>query len=166
MVPDTRRGVHWYRQDLVLRVCWLGCILLVIYLVWVPSGVRRNYFSVPSWPHLSNQDVRELVQPHSLTEVKGYPSLDDINRWLDALTPSGLPKLGVVGGTLLSDSEMCRDSENDDVVAAIEQGVALLHSYWPFEAMRAFRYGIRRGGKCCSLYWGMGEFLLPRRSGP
>ena len=64
-----------------------------------------------------------------------------------------------MGETLLTGRELCVASETEDVVASIREGISHLHNFHPFEAMRSLRRGMRSGGKCCSLYWGMSMLM-------
>jgi hypothetical protein len=46
-----------------------------------------------------------------------------------------------------------------------DMGINMLHSFWPSEAMRAFRHVIALDKACAIAYWGLyqGCFSLPSR---
>ena len=63
-----------------------------------------------------------------------------------------------MGECHLLDDELCVHKESTEVVEAIKEGISHVHNFDPFLAMKAFRRGLRMGGECCSLYWGMSKF--------
>jgi peroxiredoxin len=48
-------------------------------------------------------------------------------------------------------------SSHPEAQAWFEQGVALLHGFWPFEAERAFRWVAHLDPECAMAYWGLAQ---------
>ena len=150
--PTRSCGFLTGRRCVWLLVCLLfEGILLVSYL-----GGMWSIQSMDNYPEeLPVDQILAVIQDSNGVALPAplQPSLTELFTWLDGI-PLKKP-LGEIGHSLLRPHEYCTLQESDAVAHAIDRGIACLHAFWPFEAMRAFREGLREGGQCCSLYWGL-----------
>src|SRR3990167_6517624 len=135
----------------------------------VKATTKESIQRLINGKHVSFDDIIDLS-----TSVKEptKPTLNDIFKWLDNFPEAPLfeggnnqiflfffvifltKNLGI-GNSLLSNNDATCSIEKYEIFQYNMQGHSLLHSYCPFEALRAFYRAYKLGGTCCSIYWGM-----------
>lgn len=133
-------------------------VLFVLLALWMLLGTsttaqrredeERIGESSESYPE--ENTVGPVVSPSGQVGKEGLPpTLADVWAWVDAEGPPHEPK--GVGQTTFEVSSDCSPW--------VREGLVYLHSFWEYEALRAFRQAMKESPSCCIAYWGAARAL-------
>jgi hypothetical protein len=119
-------------------------LLLLFILLFYTNSSDQSFSNLLKKSATTNNT--NLQSNLSSSQCRENCSLEDIFDFLDSISIGG-PTDGI--GLVDLESWSCGGNSN----RWLSRGAALLHSFWPFEAMRAFRESLREDSSCAIAYY-------------